>query len=336
MSLSLINRAAFSPGSLPAPPRGAARYAGEHAGPPSPLAVAAGASWFLGWPLLLLGAEPQARAGGEPPGSWQVGFGFAVVEGPQAGTSERLQKVLAGAGLGSRRACEQLILAGRVSVNGERARLGQRAVPGVDRIAVDGVPLPSTEAFRYYLVNKPVGVICSAPSATVRASVVELVPASPRVFPVGRLDVATEGAIILTNDGELAYRLMHPKFGVEKEYVAQVVGEVSRRALNRLRKGVQLPDGLTAPARVNLLGPSALRIVLHEGRNRQVRRMLEAVGHPVVSLSRTRIGPLSLHGLEPGQWRELTAQEVHVLWEATRSTPRPPVGLGSGPDAKRA
>jgi 23S rRNA pseudouridine2605 synthase len=259
-----------------------------------------------------------------------------VVEGPRAGTGERpqkllagerLQKVLAGAGIGSRRSCEQMILAGRVSVNGEIARIGQRAVAGVDRILVDGVPLPSTEVFTYYLVNKPAGVVSSAPGREVRKSVVKLVPPVPRVFPVGRLDVATEGALVLTNDGELAYRLAHPKFGVDKEYIARVVSPISREAVNRLRRGVRLADGVTAPARVTLLGPYALRIVVHEGRNRQVRRMLEAVGNRVVSLTRTRIGPIGLRGLAPGQWRPLSPVEVRSLWEAAAA------GAPSGPQS---
>jgi 23S rRNA pseudouridine2605 synthase len=239
-------------------------------------------------------------------------------------SGERLQKVLAAAGLGSRRTCERLVIEGRVSVNGRPARIGQRARPGIDRITVDGVPLPAMERFAYYLVNKPVGVICSAPGAKAQKSVVELVPESPRVFPVGRLDVATEGLIVLTNDGELAYRLGHPKFGVEKEYVVRVAHELSREAVNRLRRGVELDDGPTEPARVNLLGPRALRVVLHEGRNRQVRRMCEAVGYQVVSLARTRIGPLSSKGLAPGHWRHLSAEEVRALWGATA-----PGGVGA-------
>jgi len=250
---------------------------------------------------------------------------------PQGEAGERLQKVLAAAGLGSRRTCERLVIEGRVSVNGRPARIGQRARPGIDKITVDGAPLPATELFAYYLVNKPVGVICSAPGPKARKSVVELVPGSPRVFPVGRLDVATEGLVVLTNDGELAYRLAHPRFGVEKEYVVRLANAVSKEAVNRLRRGVELGDGVTSPARVNVLGPKALRIVLHEGRNRQVRRMCEAVGHRVVSLARTRIGPLSAQGLAPGQWRRLSAAEVRSLWEATSPSPPGPLRAGSPP-----
>lgn len=247
----------------------------------------------------------------------QSTISVGVSEGPHAGAGERLQKVLAGAGLGSRRACEQMILDGRVSVNGVTARIGQRASPEVDEISVDGVPLRLTNALAYYLLNKPSGVICSAPAREVRRSVLDLVPAEPRVFPVGRLDVATEGLLILTNDGDLAYRLAHPRFGVEKEYVARVAGTVSKEAVGRLRRGVQLADGMTAPARVTLLTPDTVRMVLHEGRNRQVRRMLEAVGYRAVSLTRTRIGPVGSRGLPTGQWRRLSAFEVRSLWEAS-------------------
>ncbi len=257
--------------------------------------------------------RPGVRLRGLPPGR---GKRATVVGSPGADEGERLQKVLAAAGLGSRRACEKMILEGRVSVNGVTAHIGQRARRGTDRISVDGVPLPETEVFAYYVVNKPVGVICSAPGPHAHRSVVDLVPQVPRVYPVGRLDVATGGLIILTNDGELAYRLAHPRFGVEKEYVVRVAGNISREAVAKLRRGVQLEDGLTAPARVSVLGPSALRIVLHEGRNRQVRRMCEAVGHVVVSLTRTRIGPIGGLGLQPGQWRRLHAAEVRGLWEA--------------------
>ncbi len=261
-----------------------------------------------------------------------AGKAGTVVESPGADEGERLQKLLAAAGLGSRRACEKMILDGRVSVNGVKAHIGQRARRGADRIAVDDVPLPETETFAYYLVNKPVGVICSAPGRYAHRSVVDLVPDTPRVFPVGRLDVATEGLIILTNDGELAYRLAHPRFGVEKEYVVRVTGTVSRDAVAKLRRGVHLDDGLTAPARVSVLGPNALRIVIHEGRNRQIRRMCEAVGHHVVSLARTRIGPVASLGLQPGQWRRLQPSEVSSLWEAVvRARPaQSPAEEGSG------
>ena len=257
-------------------------------------------------------------------------MGEAPSDGSGGAQGERLQKVLAGTGFGSRRACEKMVLEGRVSVNGEIAHIGQRARLGIDAITVDAVPVVDPDAFVYYLVNKPIGVISSAPAREVRRSVVELVPPFPRVYPVGRLDVATDGVMILTNDGELAYKLAHPRFGVEKEYVARVAGDLSREAVGRLRRGVRLEDGLTSPARVTVLSPKSVRIVLHEGRNRQVRRMLEAVGHHVVALTRTRIGPVSGRGLAPGQWRTLSPSEVRSLWEATaRARPAPSPGRAS-------
>lgn len=233
---------------------------------------------------------------------------------------QRLQKILAQAGLGSRRSCEELIAEGRVAVNGQPARLGQRAHAATDHIAIDGIPLPVRQGVVYYLLNKPVGVICSASDPEGRQTVVDLVPADPRVFPVGRLDVATEGLLVLTNDGQLAYQLTHPSFGVVKEYVVEVEGVLSREEVGRLRRGVALEDGVTAPARVSQLGPSTARISVHEGRNRQVRRMCEAVGHPVRSLARSRIGPVADRQLAPGQWRPLTVTEVRSLWEAAMAT----------------
>ncbi|MDP8976450.1 MAG: rRNA pseudouridine synthase, partial [Actinomycetota bacterium] len=152
-----------------------------------------------------------------------------------------------------------------------------------------------------------------------RPTVVDLVPREPRVFPVGRLDADTEGLLLLTNDGELAHRLTHPSFGVEKEYLAEVEGAPSTGALRRLRQGVMLDDGVTAPARVSLPAPNLMRISIHEGRNRQVRRMCEAVGHPVIRLVRTRIGPLAERDLRPGQWRSLSTSEVRALVTATGS-----------------
>jgi len=241
---------------------------------------------------------------------------IGIVIGNDIPTGQRLQKVLANAGLGSRRACEQLIAGGRVTVNGAVAHLGQRADTATDRIAVDGIPLPLREGIVYYLLNKPAGVVSSASDAEGRRTVLDLVPEVPRVFPVGRLDILTEGLLMLTNDGELTYQLTHPSFGVVKEYVVEVEGRLSREALGRLRRGVELEDGVTAPARVSALGPHAARIAIHEGRNRQVRRMCEAVGNPVRRLVRTRIGPVSDTSLAPGQWRNLTVAEVRALWEA--------------------
>jgi 23S rRNA pseudouridine2605 synthase len=237
---------------------------------------------------------------------------------------QRLQKVLARVGLGSRRACEELIADGRVTVNGETAVLGQRVDPARDHIELDGVALPVLPGLVHYVLNKPVGILTTADDPQGRPTVVGLVPSDPRVFPVGRLDADSEGLLILTNDGDLAQRLTHPSFGVEKEYLAEVEGRPSAGALRRLRQGVQLDDGMTAPATVGVVGPGVLRIVIHEGRNRQVRRMTEAVGHPVRRLVRTRIGPLSESGLGPGQWRALTLSEVRDLAAAAGARPAPP------------
>ena len=232
---------------------------------------------------------------------------------------ERLQKVLARAGIGSRRACEELIADGRVTVNGEVAVLGRRV--GEDaRIALDGVPVPTDADLVYYLLNKPARVVSTAADPEGRPTVVELVPEAPRVFPVGRLDWETEGLLVLTNDGELTNLLTHPRFGVEKEYLAEVDGVPSRAALRRLREGVELEDGMTAPAEARLTqergDSAAIEVVIHEGRNRQVRRMCETVGHPVRRLVRTRIGPLADRQLAPGSWRLLTPSEVRALYSA--------------------
>ncbi|MGC1513307.1 MAG: pseudouridine synthase [Acidimicrobiales bacterium] len=165
----------------------------------------------------------------------------------------------------------------------------------------------------YYLLNKPVGVISTADDPQGRRTVVDLVPSEPRVHPVGRLDADTEGLLLLTNDGDLTFRLTHPSFGVEKEYLAEVRGTPTRSSLRRLREGVELDDGMTSPAKVVLTPPHLLTLTIHEGRNRQVRRMCEAVGHPVIRLVRTRIGPLVDRRLPPGSWRELTRDEVRSL-----------------------
>jgi 23S rRNA pseudouridine2605 synthase len=225
----------------------------------------------------------------------------------------RLQKVLAQAGLGSRRAVEELIAAGRVLVDGEVAVLGRRVDPARERVEVDGVPIGTAPGLVYRLLNKPKGVVSTAHDTHGRPTVVDLVPGDPRVVPVGRLDADTEGLILLTNDGDLHHRLTHPSFGIEKEYFVEVDGTVSRSALSRLRKGVELEDGITAPAKVSEPSPGVLRVTIHEGRNRQVRRMCEAVGHPVVRLVRTRIGPISDRRLSPGDWRDLTVGEVRAL-----------------------
>ena len=247
----------------------------------------------------------------------------------EAGPGERLQKVLARLGYGSRRACEELIVAGRVAVNGEAAELGRRVDVDNDRLTVDGAPVPSMPGLVHYLLNKPAGVVTTADDPEGRRTVLQLVPAEPRVFPVGRLDADTEGLLILTNDGELAQLLAHPSFGVEKEYLAEVAGVPGPAALRMLRHGVELDDGVTAPARVGMPSPGVLRIVVHEGRNRQVRRMLEAVGHPVRRLVRTRIGPVADGGLAPGRWRALSAREVRALASAATAEGRPRPSAGS-------
>jgi 23S rRNA pseudouridine2605 synthase len=237
----------------------------------------------------------------------------------------RLQKVLAGAGLGSRRVCEELIAEGRVTVNGEVAVLGRRVDPEQDRIVVNGVPLSVRSGLVYYLLNKPTGVVSTASDPQGRPTVVSLVPTEPRVYPVGRLDADSEGLLLLTNDGDLTFRLTHPRFGVEKEYLVAVEGSPRPGELRRLREGVELEDGLTAPARVATAGPGALRIVIHEGRNRQVRRMCAAVGHPVTRLVRVRIGPVADRRLAPGAWRELLSAEVRALeTAAVGAVERPP------------
>jgi 23S rRNA pseudouridine2605 synthase len=229
---------------------------------------------------------------------------------------ERLQKVLGRAGFGSRRAAEELIEAGRVTINDRVAVLGARVDLVNDRVAVDGIPVGVRPDLVHYLLNKPAGVVTTASDPQGRPTVVELVPTEPRVFPVGRLDADSEGLLLLTNDGDLTHRLTHPSFGVDKEYLVEVDSEPSKADLARLRDGVELDDGRTAPAKVARLGERLLRITIHEGRNRQVRRMCEAVGHPVVRLVRTRIGPLTDRSLKPGEWRALTQDEVRALERA--------------------
>lgn len=235
---------------------------------------------------------------------------------PEPVDGERLQKVLAQRGFGSRRICEELIEQGRVTVNGEPAQLGRRVDVERDAVAVDGVPVGVRPDLVYYLLHKPYNVITTVKDTHDRVTVVELVPSEPRVFPVGRLDLDSEGLIILTNDGELTHHLTHPSFGVEKEYLVHVrcgPDGVPETALNKLRRGVELDDGITSPAKVGQVQPGVLRIVIHEGRHRQVRRMCDAVGHEVNRLVRTRIGTLIDTSLKPGEWRLLTTQEVRSL-----------------------
>ena len=220
--------------------------------------------------------------------------------------------------MGSRRASEDLIRAGRVTVNGESASLGARIDPARDRVEVDGDRVPLDPDLRYYVLHKPRGVVTTARDPGRRRDVTEFFPPGPRLFPVGRLDRDTEGVLLLTNDGELANRVMHPRYGVEKEYLAEVEGSPGRRHAARLVRGVALEDGWArARSARPVAGPGgrgAMRVVMAEGRKREVRRMLEAVGLPVRRLVRVRIGPVRLGRLRPGEVRELEPDEVRELW----------------------
>jgi 23S rRNA pseudouridine2605 synthase len=227
----------------------------------------------------------------------------------------RLNAYLARTGVASRRRADDLIRDGRVRVNGEVGQLNT-VVGRRDVVEVDGARV-ERQRLSYVLLHKPAGVVTTVRDPQGRRTVVGLVPREPRVVPVGRLDVDTTGALLLTNDGDLAHRLAHPRYGVPKVYEADVVGSPSADALARLRDGVELEDGVTAPARVRALVRgdrwTRLELTLHEGRKRQVRRMCEAVGHPVRGLRRVRYAGLDLEGLEPGEWRELTSGEVAAL-----------------------
>ena len=225
-------------------------------------------------------------------------------------TEEKLQKVLAGIGLASRRVVEGYIIDERITVNGEIAHIGQRVNRDKDELSFDGVPLRVNPELVYYLLHKPKGVISTANDPQGRRTVNDLVPAEPRVYPVGRLDKDTEGLLLITNDGDLTYRLTHPSQGVEKEYLAEVSQKVSRGSLRRLREGIELEDGLTSPARVSQIQDGIIKIVIHEGRNRQVRRMFQAIGHPVKRLIRTRIGNMVDLTLQSGQWRQLNTLDL--------------------------
>ncbi|MDX6388906.1 MAG: rRNA synthase [Gaiellaceae bacterium] len=224
----------------------------------------------------------------------------------------RLNAYLARAGIASRRGSDELIKAGRVTVNGKPGELNTYVDPG-DRVEVDGEPV-APQQLTYVLLNKPPGTVTTASDPHGRPTVVDLVAEVPeRIVPVGRLDADTTGALLLTNDGALAHRLAHPRYGVDKVYVVDVEGEPDEAALTRLASGVELDDGLTAPAEVKRLAPSRLELTLHEGRKHQVKRMCEAVGHPVRRLHRSRYANLDVAGLTLGEWRELTEPEVSRL-----------------------
>ena len=223
----------------------------------------------------------------------------------------RLNAYLARSGVASRRAADDLIKAGRVLVNGEPGQLNT-FVGSTDRVEVDGREV-FPQRLTYLLLHKPAGVLTTASDPGGRPTVVELVPREPRVVPVGRLDADTTGALLLTNDGPLAHKLAHPRYGVEKTYEVEVEGEPDDETLRALAEGVDLDDGRTAPARVRRLDRGRIELVLHEGRNRQVKRMFEAVGHRVVRLHRSAYAGLTLEGIEPGTYRELTRDEISAL-----------------------
>lgn len=233
--------------------------------------------------------------------------------------AERVQKLLAAAGIGSRRACEELIAAGRVAVDGDVIVLGAKASP-TQVITLDGERIHTDPQLAYLLLNKPQGYVTTVSDPQGRATVMDLVPTNPRVYPVGRLDRDTEGLLLLTNDGELANRLAHPRYQVEKTYVVQIRGPARRRSLRRLMDGIELDDGPARARSVRELGSAGdktlLEIVLAEGRKREVRRMLAAVGLPLERLARVKLGPLPLGDIAPGKFRPLTVREVMALYSA--------------------
>ncbi len=240
---------------------------------------------------------------------------------------ERLQKVIAQAGFASRRKAEQLILAGKVKVNGKVVReLGTKVDLKKDQVEVDGIPVEREEPV-YFLLYKPTGVISSVKDDRGRKVVTDFVDTDYRIFPVGRLDYNTSGLILLTNDGELANMLMHPKSKIEKVYVAKVKGIPTVEKLKKLRNGIELEDGKTAPAKVKMLSfdkrknTAIVRLTIYEGRNRQVRRMFEAIGHPVLKLKREAYGFLDLRGMNPGDVRPLKPHEVKRLKELAVTKP---------------
>lgn len=232
---------------------------------------------------------------------------------------ERLQKFMAEAGVASRRACEELIRQGRVTVNGETASLGRSVEPEQDRVELDGKPVQKEQRRTVILLYKPRGVVSTSSDPEGRRTVQDYFREIPeRLYNVGRLDLNSEGLLLMTNDGALANRLTHPRYGVEKTYYAVCDGRLTASEAARLTNGVELEDGVTAPARVDAVrttqrGDTSFLITIHEGRNRQIRRMLEAVGHRTLRLKRERFGPLSLGTLAPGEWRKLSDEEIKKL-----------------------
>src|SRR5689334_22185476 len=228
---------------------------------------------------------------------------------------DRLQKILSQAGVASRRASEKLMLEGRVSVNGTTiTEMGTKADPAHDDIRVDGRRIKAAERHRYVLLNKPRGYVTTRSDPEKRATVLDLLKGVREyIYPVGRLDYDSEGLLILTNDGDLAARLTHPRHGIARVYDVRVLGEPDAHDVSRLAKGVTIDGRRTEPADVVALGAGHLRITVHEGRNRQVRKMCDAIGHPVTELRRIAVGPIRDPKLKPGQWRDLTAQEVERL-----------------------
>jgi 23S rRNA pseudouridine2605 synthase len=235
---------------------------------------------------------------------------------------ERLQKILARAGFGSRRGCEEYIREGRVAVNGQTAQIGQKADPDRDHITLDGKPVQVKHTHTYVALHKPRGVLSDEGDGTQRIQTArELIPLPGHLYPAGRLDLRSEGLLLLTDDGELTHRLTHPRYEHEKEYEVLVEGHPDEKTLQQWRSGVFLEGSRTAPAEVSMLRQEKdrtwLRIVLHEGRKRQIRRMGAMLGHPIHKLIRVRIGPVYLDNLKPGQWRHLTEQELEDLRKLT-------------------
>ena len=240
-------------------------------------------------------------------------------------TVQRLQKAIANAGLMSRRAAEELIAAGRVTIDGRVAILGDRVEVDSNRVEVDGVPLPVSPGLVTYLIYKPIGVVSTANDPQGRPTVIDLVPAEPRVVPVGRLDADSEGLLLLSNDGELVLRVTHPRFGMTKTYVLTVAGKPNARVVRRLVSGVELEDGVAKARRARLIQATPdqglIEVVMTEGRNREIRRMLALLGHPVQRLVRTAIGPLTERNLGAGEWRRLEIGEVATLYKAAGTQP---------------